>query len=306
LSAFQGTSPGSGGKGLVELFLYKWDVARYIMNDFITSIGTPPEVVVQIKTIMHSVKTYRDACGYPTDHKDMVFRAGWRLSSEEVFVLLEGILFDTMYDSQLKDALKACQAPADAVANQLSEVTARITTLAQTESTEKDAEDDTDDDDPAGDAGAARSSADGHRPSNGAPLAKRRRVGEDGVMDDDNEMVAEDPQLTAAKRLMATHCQFLPDNGGTDIKLAELIAGTAAGKYLCSEHGNQGRGYVMMVFDPGNLGESSAHPHLRKPALQADSAQRVIRVGMMARAMAHTGIPTVNEIGEDRPARSNQ
>eukprot|EP00972_Heterocapsa_arctica_P105940 15605723-Heterocapsa_arctica.AAC.1 len=62
------------------------------------------------------------------------------------------------------------------------------------------------------------------------------------------EMVAEDlnPALQAAKRLMATHVQFITDKGGTDSSLAELIAGSAAGKYLCSEHGNQGKGYCML------------------------------------------------------------
>ena len=102
VSFFLGQQPGSCGKGLVDLILFKWDVARYILDDWSPTRPFRAEALVEMKRVLHRIETYRKQCGYPSDRRDMTFRAGWAPSSEELFTLVESIVFDVMYDSHFE------------------------------------------------------------------------------------------------------------------------------------------------------------------------------------------------------------
>ena len=121
LSLYTGSGNGMYGKGLVDLILYKWEVAHYIMSDWATGHAFGAEAVVEMKKILGSISSYRKQCGYPNQRVDMTFRAGWAVSSEELFTFIEALLFDTIYDPYLKEALQKSAHPADAVANHLNE-----------------------------------------------------------------------------------------------------------------------------------------------------------------------------------------
>ena len=133
VSFFLGQQPGSCGKGLVDLILFKWDVARYILDDWSPTRPFRAEALVEMKRVLHRIETYRKQCGYPSDRRDMTFRAGWAPSSEELFTLVESIVFDVMYDSHLKDALKSSASPADCAAKQLKEFLDPIAQLVEAE-----------------------------------------------------------------------------------------------------------------------------------------------------------------------------
>lgn len=296
MSAFTGTMPGAGGKGLVDLIIFKWDVAKYVMNDWAISAGVDVECIMQCRAVLSSVASYRKAVGY-TDGP-AVFRAGWRLSAESLFTLCEGLCFDVMYDAQLKEALKAHKGPCDALTAQLAEPTARISAMVEEEKQAEPDEDEAEEEE-NGDAPQKREAADGTSPSEAQAAATKRRRTDGDAPSAAVEAREEDPARRDARRVLQCHVQFVTDMGGTDKALAAAIAETAAGRYQVKEAGCQGKGYVLVVYDPANLGESTSHPHLRKPALQAETVARVTRVGLMARAATHTGSHEVKEIGEE-------
>ena len=110
----------------------------------------------------------------------------------------------------------------------------------------------------------------------------------------------EDPLIAHAKRKIGTHVAFIADAGGSDQSLADRIAKTAAGKYSPKEHGFEGKGYVLIVFDSSCNGEASSHPHLRKAPIQAPAIKRALSSSLMARTAASGGeLLGVTSIGED-------
>ena len=82
---------------------------------------------------MHNISSYGSQCGYPHQRKDLTFRAGWRASCDELFVFVEALVFDVMYDGYLKDSLKNTVSPADACAHNLKELLERISSMADKE-----------------------------------------------------------------------------------------------------------------------------------------------------------------------------
>lgn len=99
-----------------------------------------------------------------------------------------------------------------------------------------------------------------------------------------------DPLTEAARRLLATHIQLIADGGGSDSALADELAESNACRYLPAEHGESGHSYVHVIFDTANCGESSAHPHLRKPSFQQQHFDRSVAVSIMARNKVEKGI----------------
>ncbi len=286
LAAFQGTGPSSRGKSLVDIFLFKWDCGNYILNDWAPSLGLNQHTLSEIRAVMRSVDTYRSHCGYPmaavTDH---TFRAGWSSSCEELFTLVEAVCFDVAYDPMLKECLKSNGSPSDFIANHVHEVAQRVKVLLEAERQAVDEDDD-----------IVVVSATLELGS--GPAAKRPRVG-DACGQEADKVETESPVTQAARRLINTHITLIPDSGGPDARLAERIAATKAGSYIPSEHGQQGRGYVFLVFDSATQGESTAHPHLRKPPLQPEAACRAVTAGMMARKIATTGDKVVDAVGDE-------
>ena len=99
------------------------------MTDWSQAQGLEAEILVEMKTVLLSVDTYRSMCGYPRDKHDITFRAGWKPSCEELFTLVEATLYDIAYDGHLKEALKSSPSPADFAANQFQEFLAHVVEL---------------------------------------------------------------------------------------------------------------------------------------------------------------------------------
>ena len=97
----------------MDLIIYKFDTAHYILHEWVVAHAFPAEQLVEMKRVFSSISSYRKQCGYANSKKgaDVTFRAGWRPSCEELFVMLESILFDTMHDGYFKDALKTTASP---------------------------------------------------------------------------------------------------------------------------------------------------------------------------------------------------
>eukprot|EP00969_Alexandrium_andersonii_P354296 15441850-Alexandrium_andersonii.AAC.1 len=88
-------------------------------------------------------------------------------------------------------------------------------------------------------------------------------------------MSIDDKLTQAAARLINTHVALIPDKGGADGSLAEAVAATKAGSFLCKDHGiSPGRGSVLLILDPASMTESSSHPHLRKAQVSQQLVDR--------------------------------
>ena len=67
---------------------------------------------------------------------------------------------------------------------------------------------------------------------------------------------------THAHKLLATHCLFITDRGGSLSEFAEKLSSTVPLQWT-AESSDSIKGYIAFIFDTSCAGESSAHPHLR-------------------------------------------
>ncbi len=105
-------------------------MSHFILQDWAQQHAFAAEAVVEMRRVLGSITAYRKQCGYPSGRSDMTFRAGWHPSCEELFVFVESLLFDVVYDSFLKDALVKGSRPADCVASYLGEYLEPVAKLA--------------------------------------------------------------------------------------------------------------------------------------------------------------------------------
>lgn len=295
VSAFAGTSPGAGGKGIVELLIHKDAVARYLVTVTLQSLNIDAHVKVIMPEVFVSAKTYREKCGYPGDEKfgQLSWRAGWSRATEAFYTLVESIKHDVVFDGHCKEAVKANLTPQETVELKFQENLTHIKQLNE-EDVKETIDDDAEDAEDAGIAGAQD-----QRPPGDAVVTDDARA-EDHTTPLTKLLTVDDDDLTvAAARLVSTHNTFLVDQGGNAQALAELIATTPAGKYICSEHGHDKKGYVMLLFDSTCIGQASSHPHLRKPVLQAQVIERVQKIALLARSKVHTNAFVVENLQPD-------
>jgi hypothetical protein len=135
LAAFTGSLPSSGGKGLVDLIIYKFELSHYLLHEWVVQHAFPAEQLITMRQVFASIRNYRKVCGYANSRNDsaevsLTFRAGWPQSCEELFTIIEQILFDVTYDSYLKDALKNSSQPGDCAASYINEFLDPIAMLA--------------------------------------------------------------------------------------------------------------------------------------------------------------------------------
>ena len=308
LVLFQGTAPGCGGKGIVELLLMSRDLADNLMTVWGPLHKIDPLHLIVMRELFLSCASYRAKCGYPLQgDQDMTFRAGWNKSSEALYTLVESLLFDVIYDNHIKKGLKAGGDAATMLQAEFSEDLKRIEELLSEEAVEEaaqnaevaeelpgdaqdvDASDDDNTDEPA--AKKRRSEASRPGPGAGGP--------DTGAGLESADASNDTPAKKNALKLYKTHISFLADKGGPNQLLAQKIAETQAGKYIVAEHGQTGKGYVACCFDTANFSLSTSHPHLRKPCLNSSSINRPVDAGNMARSIAHTGVADYDKLQDD-------
>ena len=65
LSAFNGTQPGSHGKGIIDVMIAKWNVKDHLLNDWVGhNLKMKPDLIMKIKDVFENPKTYRSKCGF--------------------------------------------------------------------------------------------------------------------------------------------------------------------------------------------------------------------------------------------------
>ena len=294
-AVFEGRAPGCNGKGIVELFMFKPVVGRYILHEWaVVNMPRAAQSVIQFMiTIFSSVKTYRSKCGYPGKNAalDTTWRAGWSSQMDELFGLVENVMFDVIFDGALKDAVKRGQTPEEFVHGaEFSEATERVKNLGEADNNDACEEEDVGDEvDATGDVTNSKKGT-----------CKQETNEDDEDMDDREEFdcisIAQKKFDKAVIRLVDSHIVLIADKGGSDLALAQKVAETAACKYSAASQGMAGKAYTLLNLDPSNIGESTAHPHLRKPPCNQDLVNRYVTVGLMARSLCEEGTASTEKI----------
>ena len=284
--------------------MLKSDVAQYILREWApANMARASQVCIQkMIVIFSSVQSYRSHCGYPgkTMAVDSTWRAGWSSQMDELFTLVENVLFDQLFDGALKEAVKRGQVPEEVMNDEMfHEAAERIKNLYDT--TEEDENANDNDIDSEGDAIVDGTKKDGTcilLQSTTKASATISEDDEEGGNEIDNTPTAKKAFKKAVIRFVDSHITLIPDKGGADKVLAEKMAKTAACKYSVRDEGLAGKGVVLLVVDPSNGAESTAHPHLRKPPCNQEAVLRCVTVGLMARSLCIEGAASTERIME--------
>ena len=110
--------PGSNGKGLVDLLLYKLQLNKFLLDEWAEALPWPATIRATLRSIMESHCTYRDKVGFPNNAEkpNQQWRLGWPDSVEDFFAAVEAIVFSPEHDGTLKQHLKNRKTVVEAVA----------------------------------------------------------------------------------------------------------------------------------------------------------------------------------------------
>ena len=91
--ALQGKTHNSGGKGLVDLLVYKRECLKYLTTEWLDSLAFPSDIKATIRETCNTIEHFRAKCGYAYNvtYKKVSssWRAGWQPSVDHVLELIE-------------------------------------------------------------------------------------------------------------------------------------------------------------------------------------------------------------------------
>jgi hypothetical protein len=91
--ALQGKTHNSGGKGLVDLLVYKHELLKYLMADWLDSLAFPADIKATLRETCQSLEHFRAKCGYAYNvaYKKVScsWRAGWQPSVDHALEIIE-------------------------------------------------------------------------------------------------------------------------------------------------------------------------------------------------------------------------
>ena len=99
------------GKSLVDVLVFKHELLKYFVNTLPDILGIRPDVKQKLKDITVDIPTYRAAAGYAFNPSFMTvkttFKAGWPLSADAFFDMVDGTVFGYAYDEAIRQQWKA-------------------------------------------------------------------------------------------------------------------------------------------------------------------------------------------------------
>ncbi len=143
--ALEGKTLQAGGKGLIDLLLYKMTALPYLTGEWLDSWKLPPEVKQTIRDVTKSISIFRQKAGYSFNSNmrqpevSTTWKAGWSKSSELVFDLIDAYVFGFEYDVVLRVCIKRRADVIQSLKMQgLAEHVATIEAELETEATENE------------------------------------------------------------------------------------------------------------------------------------------------------------------------
>ena len=105
-----------GGKGLLDLALFKWDIRKHLLNEVLASLGMDADTKDSIQRVVADHSVYRSKVGFPGESGgDRAWMGLLSPTAKKFFSILEECVFGVTFDSTLKLALKAGKSPAEAL-----------------------------------------------------------------------------------------------------------------------------------------------------------------------------------------------
>ena len=98
---------GSGGKGIVDLLLFKFRLRSHLTQEFLDHKALRADTKDMMRQAFLNHESYRRFCGYPKDtNHDLSWQAGWPASSLQCCRLIEQMVFGVEYDKEIKTAVR--------------------------------------------------------------------------------------------------------------------------------------------------------------------------------------------------------
>ena len=89
LRTLQGVGTSNGGKGLIDLLNFKYDLMLHVATYLGEHPSWPAQCRENFAKALSSPVTYRVMCGFPDEKADLTWRAGWPPSAETAFQVWE-------------------------------------------------------------------------------------------------------------------------------------------------------------------------------------------------------------------------
>ena len=109
LRALEGKTVNSGGKGLVHLLVYKYDLLQQLIK-MIDDMSWPITVKQAMRDACLSLSVYRSKCGYVFNPRfkkvTLHWRHSWPQSADHFMDLIDHAIFGYQYDAGLRSALR--------------------------------------------------------------------------------------------------------------------------------------------------------------------------------------------------------
>lgn len=110
--ALDGKLAGAGGKGLVDLLVYKLELRHYFAGAGLAKFAWPEPIKARMRAVTQTIDAFRESSGYAyaPDFKkvSLSWRAGWSKSASDYFqTFFESVVFGYEYDHVLRACMKA-------------------------------------------------------------------------------------------------------------------------------------------------------------------------------------------------------
>lgn len=316
LRSLQGTEKDSGGKGIVDLMLFKRGLLDHIMETLLMEMawdGAIKKALIE-RTASHGV--FRASVGYPHEkQKDLTWRAGWPPSSEQLLEFVEAALsaltssvdgefvvcfsltasswqatiFGIDYDAVLRNAVKNRRSFGETL--DMAGIVEVVTEIREKHNAEKkktNDRDDADEKDIIAAAAAPASDQDSHMAIVVTTMSSLKLAdGSKTII----SSAADSERLgyfrKQARRLIQTHVKLIvepPTEGELAAELSQSMAGQVHGEKGTDRDGQPVHKTMVAVwFDLKLAGEAMSAPHLRTPPLKEGRLPKLMNAVLRSR-----------------------
>ncbi|CAJ1450695.1 unnamed protein product, partial [Effrenium voratum] len=254
----------AGGKGLVQLYLYKRELQQDILQRLMAMHPLQPEVATKIKQIFSSHVSYREQCKPYSGEADISYTVAWPRSGHLIASILEDTIYSKETDPLQKVALRARKSVReyweyDETGANLQDSPSRADN-AVVGSVGQD------------DEGGEETWED----------RARLQMAQAGCQD----APVLERFVTKASRLVTSHVQLVTMEM-SETELADALSNTPA----LQVSGTQGLQYCALLLDSKLSGEAVTSPHIRTPAYAEDAFRKLVAAFTKAKGSCGSVLP---------------
>lgn len=274
-----------GGRGLIDLFLLKRDLLKYLTTTWLDDLQMPSDVKAKAPEVLASHKSYAQNMS-PIEGAQpiqMTWRRTWSQSSILAIALIEDLVYGDGNDPALRTATKSGKGPRDIMA--FESMVAKVADIQRMRKDELDAVEKEN-----LPANSVSQSAPGSVPPESAPVDDA--IGKEAlrILDSQISLIVEPQDGIELKQAIMNSC-FKNTFGNETTGCAQLKKQTTsvalcdsplrfARPSVCARC--RGR-YILIIYDVKQASESQSKPASRIPPLKEPRYKKCLSVGLDAR-----------------------